>query len=631
MCGITGFVDLKGLTDIETLKRMTDVLEHRGPDDDGYYFDQQKNVSVGFGHRRLSILDLSAHGQQPMTFNHLTIAFNGEIYNFKEVRLLLEKQGYVFQSQTDTEVLLKAYHKWGNDAVSHLNGMFAIAIFDKNRRKLTLIRDRAGVKPFYWYRKNGLFMFASELKSFHEHTNFQKELNQKGLSLFLRYGYILEPHTIFNSCHKLKAGHLLEVDIDTLELHFEKYWDVIDHYNRPKLSLSETEVINKTEQLLISACEYRMVSDVPVGVFLSGGYDSSLVASMLQSERTDRIKTFSIGFVEKDFNEAHHAKKVAQHIGSDHSEMYCEGRDARETLEKLPRIWDEPLGDPSCIPTYLVSKLAAQSVKVALSADGGDEAFGGYNKYSYAIKMNKIANKIPLKNLLKTVIDGTGINRTLSSTTFTNIDKRTRKISEFLGADNAVDTMSVFESIFTTLEMDTILVSPSLPVVTNFDCSGALNLKNSSLDFLLAIDYKTYQVDNILSKVDRATMACGLEGREPLLDNRLIEFLARVDPDIKIKSGEKKYLLKEIAHKYLPKKIMQRPKMGFGIPLSKWLKEDFRSLLMHYLSESRLRQGGVFNPTRIVRLRDDFLTGRTNNARQIWCILIFELWREEWM
>jgi len=384
MCGIAGLVDRNHSSSDEILKAITNSLYHRGPDDCGYLFKKFDNVQVGLGHRRLSVLDLSNHGHQPMVFAHLTMIYNGEVYNFKEIRTELECHGYNFESNSDTEVVLKAYHKWGMDSVNRFNGMFAMAILDSRRRILTLIRDRAGIKPLYWYEKDGLFMFGSELKSFHQHPGFHKKLSLEGLTLYLQYGYVPQPNTIFESTYKLQGGHSLEIDLNSSEIKISKYWDVIDCYNRPKLNLTEREALEETERLLKSACEYRMVSDVPVGVFLSGGYDSSAVTALLQSERTEKLKTFSIGFYEDQFNEAHHAKKVAEHLGTDHTEYYCTQKDALNIIPKLPEIWDEPFADNSVIPTTLVSELAKEQVTVSLSADGGDELFGGYDKYIQA-------------------------------------------------------------------------------------------------------------------------------------------------------------------------------------------------------------------------------------------------------
>lgn len=625
MCGIVGLVDFNCKSDISVLKKMTNVLFHRGPDKCGYFFGQSQ---VGLGHRRLSILDLSDHGNQPISFGDLIMVYNGEVYNYIEVRNELEKLGYEFESSSDTEVVLKAYHKWGIDAVHRFNGMFAFAIFDSQKQNLILVRDRAGVKPLYWYQNDGLFLFSSELKSFHEHPAFIKEINHDGLTLFLKYGYIPQPYSIFNHVHKLNAGHTLTLNLNDRTLTTEKYWDVIDFYKQPKLNISEQEALEVVESLLKSACEYRMVADVPVGIFLSGGYDSSAVTSLLQTERTKKIKTFSIGFHDEKFNEAHHAKNVAEYLNTDHTEYYISHTDTLKILPKLPEIWDEPFGDPSSIPTVLVSMLARSEVSVALSADGGDEIFGGYDKYTGIRRKLDVFNKLPffLNKPSKALLRGRFTQTIAEKAGFFNAKDRLNRFSEMIG-ENEKEMLKLGSQAFTDIELSGILLNKVGKVQTEFDAE--INL--SWLDNVLAIDYKTYQSDDILTKVDRATMSVSLEGREPLLDYRVIEFVAKLDPNMKIKNGTKKYLLKKIVHKYLPEEIMDRPKMGFGAPIFDWFKAEFKDYLMTYLSEERLEQGCIFNVKSVISLRDRYLAGLDVNINQIWYLLMFEMWREKWM
>ncbi|HHR6146877.1 TPA: asparagine synthase (glutamine-hydrolyzing) [Providencia alcalifaciens] len=628
MCGIAGLIDFNNKSNIRTLQKMTDILFHRGPDDSGYFFEDFKVSQVGLGHRRLSILDLSTHGHQPMTYGHLTMIYNGEVYNYKEIKIELEKYGYTFESNSDTEVILKAYHQWGIDAVHKFNGMFAIAIFDSNKQILTLVRDRAGVKPLYWYYKNGLFMFASELKSFHEHPDFQKELNHDGLALFLQYGYIPQPYTIFEHTHKLQAGHSLEINTQSSHINITKYWDVIDCYNRPKLKISEEEAIIETEKLLKTACEYRMVADVPVGMFLSGGYDSSAVTALLQSERSEKLKTFSIGFYEEKYNEAHHAKKVAKYLGTDHTEYYCTQQDALNILPKLPEIWDEPFGDASAIPTTLVSQLARKNVTVSLSADGGDEVFAGYDKYTSINNKKEIFSKIPriFHSLVKKSLNNPTIHFAARKAGIFNADDRLKRFALMLD-QNEKGLLKIGSQVFTDIDLQMLLTLKPNRVITEFDTEITQNW----LDNILAIDYKTYQLDDILTKVDRATMSVSLEGREPLLDHNIINFVSRLDLKFKIRDGNKKYLLKEITHKYLPKEIMDRPKMGFGVPIFDWFKDDLKQYITYYLNDSRIANGGIFSVLYIANLRDRYLAGLDVNINQIWFLLMFEMWREKWM
>jgi asparagine synthase (glutamine-hydrolysing) len=631
MCGIVGFVDLNLSSDENVLKKMTDAMLHRGPDDSGYYFQNESSFQVGLGHRRLSILDLSPQGHQPMEFGQYQIIFNGEVYNFKEIRTDLEKEGFSFSSNSDTEVILKAYSQWGKEMVHRLNGMFAIAIYDTIGEKITLFRDRAGVKPVYWYFRDGLFMFASELKSFHEHPCFKREISEEGLNLFFQYGYIPQPYTIFRHTHKLKAGHILEFGVSNADIKASKYWDVISCYNQDKLSISEEEAKTETEQLLKSACEYRMVADVPVGIFLSGGYDSSAVTALLQSSRTEKIKTFSIGFLEENFNEAHHAKKVADYLGTDHTEYYCRQEDAAAVLPDLAFYFDEPFADNSMIPTILVSKLAREKVTVSLSADGGDELFGGYEKYLIAGKYHDRFGQFPYRKQMSGVLEKLSPRRLRLNTVFPKSSERFYRAVSFLKCESPADFMGSFQKFFTSEEVNELVHSGSGQVFTGFDDLEYLSGGLSDLDKMMAIDFKTYQQDDILTKVDRSTMSVSLEGREPLLDYRLIEFVSRLDPSLKIKDGNRKYLLKDITHKYVPKDLLDRPKMGFSIPLERWLVEGFRDHLEFYFQPERLKEHGLFDVFEMVKIKELFLDGHSYLLGKVWTVLVFQMWYDKWM
>ena len=632
MCGITGFVDFNKKSNLTILKKMTDKLYHRGPDSSGYSFYSLNKYNIGLGHRRLAIIDLSQRGHQPMKFDNLEIVYNGEIYNFREIRVELEKYGYSFFSNSDTEVVLKAFHKWGIEAVHKFNGMFAIAIYDKQNHKLILIRDRTGIKPLYYYYKDGLFMFASELKSFHENPYFKKEIDIKAVVLFLQYGYILEPYSIFKYTKKLRAGHYLEFDISSQRLKEVKYWDVIDFYSKPKLNITEEEAIEEVERILKSAFEYRMVADVDVGLFLSGGYDSSCVAAILQSNMSRKLKTFTIGFKEKSYDEAPYARKVAEYLGTDHTEYYCSPRDALEIIPKLPEIYDEPFGDSSAIPTTLISRLARRSVKVALSADGGDETFGGYDKYTFALFYLKIISKIPFIKILATMMDYINpeyipyFNKTYNfPVRYQKVKSilRVKKIKNILQILKIVSQYFLEEELYKLLKVD----KRNFDVNLNFD----LDFDADDISKMLAIDYKTYLVDDILVKVDRATMSVSLEGREPLLDYRIIEFVSRLPSDYKIRNGEKKWILKRIVHKYLPKELMDRPKHGFSIPIFEWFRKELKEYLLYYLSEDRLKKREIFNYQNIIKLRDEYLEGKKINVHKLWFILMFEMWMDIWM
>lgn len=630
MCGIAGLIDFKLRSSLNNLCSMTDILHHRGPDDYGYFFENTEQAQIGLGHRRLSILDLSNHGHQPMQFDYLTIIYNGEIYNFKEIRCELEKYGYTFESNSDTEVILKAYHKWGIAAVHHFNGMFALAIFDKKMQTLMLIRDRAGVKPLYWYKKDNLFMFASEIKSFHEHPHFVKEINHDGISLYLQYGYVPQPKTIFNHTHKLEAGHFLTIDIKNSALKIEKYWDVVDYYNQPKIKIHEQEALEESERLIKSACEYRMISDVNVGIFLSGGYDSSLVTALLQTDRSEKLKTFTISFNEHKFSEAHHAKRVAEYLGTDHTEYCCSDSEALQIIPMIADIWDEPFADNSTIPTVLLSKIARETVKVSLSADGGDELFGGYHRYIQSENLYKIIQKIPFRHKLNSMLLKVDPCK-LNSFKIEKLDHRYYKIIESLGVNSCSSVMRLASSFFTPLEVNNYLLTKSDINYQFLDEPNIFKKDIHNLDRMLAIDYNTFQLDDILVKTDRATMSASLEGREPLLDYRLVEFASRLDVKFKINGGDKKYLLKKITHKYINKEILDRPKMGFNSPIEKWIRADSRKNLFDYLSHDYLEKQKIFNPWAVTKLKNDYSSGKTDNIHKLWAILVFQMWHERWM
>jgi asparagine synthase (glutamine-hydrolysing) len=630
MCGIAGFIDFKKTSTKEVLIQMTDALLHRGPDDAGYETYENAEAVVGFGQRRLSILDLSPLGHQPMHFKEYTVNFNGEIYNFKEIRKELEEKGYSFTSWSDTEVILKGYDCWGMDVVQKFIGMFAIAIYDRPKNKVIFIRDRAGIKPFYYFWNRETCLFGSELKALYAHPAFVKDIDVNSLALFLQYSYIPAPHTIFHNTYKLLPGHYLEVNLQNREMQQHKYWDVFDHYNQPKISVSDEEAIEQTTALLKSAYEYRMVADVPVGIFLSGGYDSSSVAALLQTGRTEKLKTFTIGFHENEFNEAPEAKKIAEYLGTDHTEWYLTAKEAGAVLNRLPEIYDEPFADNSTVPTVLVSQLAKQQVKVALSADGGDEIFGGYNKFNQA---EKFTSQLPVA--LQSFLSGTMsminpekipyFNRKYNFTT------RYEKMKLIWKNHDPVKAVKYISQYITETEVESFLGKSFERYHTPFDDGDKLEHNNGVTNRLLAVDYKTFLVDNNLVKVDRATMAVSLEGREPMLDHRVVEYLAQLDSSFKIRDGVNKWLLKQVVHKFIPKEIMERPKKPFIAPLMVWFRDDLQEQLKYYLSESSLSKTGVFDHAPIIRLRDNYLSGKKVNYQKLWQVLMFQLWYDRWV
>lgn len=629
MCGISGFVDFNKRSNQATLKAMTDVINYRGPDDEGTFIKEWPHVIAGLGHRRLSILDLSPLGHQPYFYKNLSMVYNGEIYNFKEVRDKLIKKGYSFASNSDTEVIIKAYEAYGIKCVDDFIGMFAIALLDHDKELLYLIRDRAGVKPVYYYWKNDVLLFGSELKSFHQHPSFVKELDYDSLSLYFQYSYIPAPYTIFKNAYKLKPGHILELDLKRKEIREFPYWSVLDHYNKPKLNISYQEAETEMEQIMKSACEYRMVADVPVGVFLSGGYDSSAVAGLLQSGRTERLKTFSIGFDVKEFNEAPHAQKVAKHLGTDHTEHYCTHKEAFDIIPKLPDIYDEPFGDNSIIPTTLVSQLAIKQVKVALSGDGGDEIFAGYPKFGMSLNYTR---KYPgwLQSVMSAgmgIINPDNIPGTKSAFNFAT---RYRKMQKIWAKHDPLYAMKIISQFNTEEELKRRLKHPFQIRKTDFDLNGEINNYNDDINRMLAVDFRTFLVDNNLTKVDRATMSVSLEGREPLLDHRIIEFAAQLPSHYKFDQGRTKIILKNIVHKYIPQQVMERPKMGFIVPIMGWFRNELKDLILQNLDEGLLKRDDIFNFKEVVSIRDQYLNGHSVNVQKLWHILLFQMWKRRW-
>jgi len=612
---------------------MTDVLGHRGPDDKGYQLLRHRDATLGLGHRRLSILDLSELGHQPMSTadNGYYIIHNGEVYNYREIRKQLEKATLEFSSNTDTEVILKSYIQWDTEAVNHFIGMFSFVIYDKMKERILIFRDRAGVKPLYLFWKDGLLLFASELKSFHEHPRFSRELDTDNLALFMQYGYIPAPHCIFKSCRKLLPGHYLEIDLRHQNVTEHEYWDIIDQYNKPKLDISEADAIDETERISKNAFNHRLVSDVPVGIFLSGGYDSTAVTALLQTDKSEKLKTFTIGFHENRFNEAPYAARVAKYLGTDHTEFYCTHRELIDILPRFCDIYDEPFGDISAIPTILVSELSRQRVSAVLSADGGDEIFGGYVKYFNLLRNSKIMRSMPpfVKATVKTLSANEITKCLLIYSGMNNVSLRIEKFLDQFEAKSLGEMLSYDSSYYNSSSLQQLLSYKFDKRKTFFDPDKEIN--GGAFSKLLAIDYKTYLADDILTKVDRATMSVGLESREPLLDHRIIEFVARLPESLKYRNGIKKYLIKKIVWRHVPKKLMERPKHGFSVPAPKWFRNDLKALLETWLNIDRVKRHGLFNWEIIAEMKTRYLNGRDVNFNKIWYLMIFEMWYEKWM
>jgi asparagine synthase (glutamine-hydrolysing) len=635
MCGFTGFIDFNKKSNKDVIQKMVETIRHRGPDDNGIEFVDFIDYQIGFGHARLSILDLTMAGHQPM-IHHETgniIVYNGEIYNFKEVRKeLVVTKGISFYTESDTEVILKAFAVWGIRAVDKFIGMFAFVIFDNQSKKIYFCRDRAGVKPLYYYQSEGLLLFGSELKALIKHPRFISDINPDSVASFLQKGWIPAPHSIFKNTFKLMPGHFAVLDLDSKTFNLEKYWDIISFFNKNEVDISENEAETEIERLLRSSCEYRMVSDVPVGVFLSGGYDSSAIAAILQSNRSEKIKTFTIGFEDEKFNEAIHAKKVAEYLGTDHFEYYCNYKEALSLVDDLPFYYDEPFADSSAIPTMLVSKIASQHVKVSLSADGGDELFAGYSRYTIKIDdYLKFANlRQPTSSLLAIPM---GILEKISRISSEPYHQyKLEKIIEVLKTSNPLQKVKnrIAPKHFSNYEMPKLMAKSFNQQSSSYDELKLLREDIHYLQAFLAIEFKTTLVDDMLVKVDRATMRFGLEGREPMLDHRLVEFAASLPNHYKVKDGIQKRLLKNIVHRYIPKNIMDRPKMGFAIPTEKWLKGELKSLLHFHLSKSQVNKFGILNYEYIAELLKRFENGKEVNPERLWIILMMQMWLDKW-
>jgi asparagine synthase (glutamine-hydrolysing) len=638
MCRITGFIDFKHRLEYDMnaiLVRMRDTMTHGGPDDAGEFVDKEKGIALG--HRRLSIIDLSAGGHQPMQFENLIITYNGEIYNFAEVKKELEKEKYKFSSTSDTEVILKAFHKWGMDAVQKFRGMWAFAIWDKKEEKLILCRDRVGVKPLYWYKQDGLFMFSSELRAFHQHPGFKKEISEKGLAFFLQYGYITSPYSIFRHTYKLDPGYFLIVN-KSGDVKKEKYWEVEDGFvkgaEEKELwnNKKEEDVEKELEFVLSESFKLRMVADVPVGVFLSGGFDSTLVTALLQKDSSTPLKTFTIGFEDEEYNEAKYARKVSEHLRTDHTELYCTPKEAFDVFPKLSEIYDEPFADSSAIPTYLVAQLARQKVKVSLSADGGDEQFYGYTRYPHAVDKAKDISQskssfFKTLNMLqpRMLLDEFG-KTTLALTNNTHHwNKYARWWTEKKGQEmyNWYDT---YVKIFQEHDADALGIRKALSHLFKFNYPAHF----SSEEIMMLYDLKTYLPEDLLTKVDRATMSVGLEGRDPFLDHKLIECSSQLPLQYKYRDGKGKYLLRKILYKYVPQELMERPKQGFTVPVHKWFRNEFREILNQYLNSDRIKREGILKAEEVKRLLDSYLNGAEESFNKLYILLMFQMWKEKW-
>ena len=639
MCGISGFLDFSdkqsSIDLAQNLEKMTSVLQHRGPDDGHLWIDE--NPGIYLGHRRLSIIDLSTQGAQPMLSGsgRFVISYNGEIYNFLEIRKDLQAAGVVFKSNTDTEVLLEACEYYGIEkALNKLVGMFAIAIWDIKQKKLFLARDRVGIKPLYWGVQDGLMLFASELKAIRAFKGLNFEVNIDSLSDYFRFNYIPAPKTIYKNIFKLKPGHLLEFDCKGNKKE-TCYWDLYEKASCSRLASETQTIVADFESLLADAVSRRMISDVPLGTFLSGGIDSTLVTSIMQSQSTQAVKTFTIGFNEDGYDEAAHAGKIARHLGTEHTELYLSHVDAMDIIPSLSEIYDEPFSDSSQIPSYLVSKMTRQHVTVALSGDGGDECYSGYTRYLLSNRIQKLQKYLPSfatsllgKGILScppAVIDQLSGLLPVSRRPY-QAGHRLHKLAEVI----SMEPSTYYQNLVSHWQHPDSIINKD---VSNhqYSCDEIFNRFESAVDSMRYLDQMSYLPDDILTKIDRASMAVSLEARVPLLDHRLIEFSWQLPAELQIRNGKGKWILREVLNKYIPENLMNRPKTGFSIPLDQWLRGPLKEWAASYLNKDSLQNNGYLNADPILRKWQEHLDGKVNAQYLLWDVLMFQTWTERWL
>ncbi len=644
MCGLVGFLEPPGTRNPEQARSiagsMSAAIHHRGPDDEDTWCDV--DAGIGFGHRRLSIIDLSTHGRQPMESEsgRYVIAYNGEVYNFPDLRRELESKGHTFRGHSDTEVILAAIEEWGlESALNRFVGMFAFALWDRSSRQLHLVRDRLGIKPLYYGWCGQSLLFGSELRAIERHPDFVGEVDREALSLYLRFSYVPAPWSMFKGVRKLSPGTILTTDGVQGNERSDVYWslhDVAESGIRAPFRGDDREAATKLEDLLREATRQRMIADVPIGVLLSGGVDSSTVAALMQSESTSPVSSFTIAFPDSEFDESKDAGLVANHLGTDHHELPVTARDALESIPQLPALADEPFADSSQIPTFLVSHLARRHVTVCLSGDGGDEVFGGYNRYAWCEPLYAIFDRTPyeFRNL---------VGRSMRIVSPATWDRTARALHPLL--PKSLRLRDPGDKIY---KAATVISSPTpadayLRLISQWQSPGNIVLGSEEPQTLIAqaenwdhipdltrqmmyLDSMTYLPDDILAKVDRASMAWSLEARVPLLDHRVVDFAWTLPRHMKVSDGVTKSILRDVLYKYVPREVIERPKWGFAIPLHDWLRGPLRDWADTLLDEQRLISEGYFRPKEILRVWQEHLSGRRNWHTHLWSVLIFQAW-----
>ena len=642
MCGLAGFLGGAMSADQrrDVARRMADCLRHRGPDDSGEWVDSRAGLAFGF--RRLSIVDLSPAGHQPMlsASGRYAIVFNGEVYNFEAIREELVNAGLApdFRGHSDTEVILAAFEAWGLAAVKRFIGMFAIALWDRERQELHLIRDRMGVKPLYWGRAGDTILFASQLNAFQAHPDFRPVIDRNALALYFRLTYVPAPFTIYEGIAKVWPGTIVTIS-SSGEARTEVYWSTAEAAERGAANRFRgtfEDASHELDALLRDAVRLRMIADVPLGVFLSGGIDSSIVTAYMQAQSTVPVKTFSIGSPDREYDEARYAANVARHLGTQHEELYVSADEALSVIPNLPAIYDEPFADSSQIPTYLVSAMARRHVTVCLSGDGGDELFGGYHHYFLAERTRARIARIPRLMRRPAARAINAIRKETWDRAFrvakpvtprslrqNRPGERLHKLARVLAAGDDEDAI-YFEVVS---HWKSLVLGAGETTLPCLDHSRRAQLPDP-IERMMYFDQIAYLPDDILVKVDRASMAVSLEAREPLLDHRLVEFAWSLPLAMKAKNGRGKLLLRNLLYQHVPRELVDRPKMGFGIPVGDWLRGPLRGWAESLLDGARIRREGFLDATRVTEMWRAHLAGHSEGQSYLWSVLMFEAWME---
>ncbi|MGB7042670.1 MAG: asparagine synthase (glutamine-hydrolyzing) [Xanthobacteraceae bacterium] len=639
MCGIAGFIGAASGSDTGTIaEAMAKSIAYRGPDDQGIWTDGECETALV--HRRLSIIDLSAAGHQPMLSadERYVISYNGEVYSFQPIAAELAARGHKFRGHSDTEVILESFAVNGIEAtLKRMIGMFAVALWDRRDRTLTLMRDRLGIKPLYWAKFGNTFLFGSELKALRAHPGWTPRIDQSAVAAFMRHNYIPAPRTIYEGVYKLEPGTVLTQPWRS-EPNISRFWDarsVARDGSHNPVEGSDAELTEQLESLLKDAVSRRMIADVPLGAFLSGGVDSSTVVALMQAAKSGTVKSFSIGFDIEGYNEAPHAAAVARHLQTDHTELTVTSKEALDVIPRLADFYDEPFADSSQIPTYLVSAMTRKYVTVALSGDGGDELFAGYNRYQLTQRFWRSLSLMPRAVRKGAAAALTAVRPDRWTQILSALPSRLRppqagdkvhKAAAVLRLDSAD---AVYRRLVSHWEPSEIMPQVAEPRSILDDATVAKDFPDL-LERMQFLDLVTYLPDDILTKVDRASMAVALEARVPLIDHRVVEFAWRLPENVKVRNGTSKWLLRQVLNRHVPSELIERPKMGFGIPLGEWLRGPLRDWAETLLNEQRLRQAGLLDAGMVRRYWADHLDGRRNWQYLIWDVLMLEAWRERW-